>query len=99
MAARRKQTSSESKPRSPTDIPLHLATTPESTYQNKMKSLPIALTLIVGIFTGCASFATRTSVAMLDITPRPVKTGEIEVFQQGKKPIRPYKEIALFTVD
>ena len=31
--------------------------------------------------------------------PPRAKVGAIEVYQQGKKPARPYKEIALFTVD
>src|SRR5262245_1682274 len=63
-----------------------------------MKSLPLFLTLSFGLLTGC-SFAQRTCVATLDGTPRPARTGNIEVFQQGKKPTRPYKEIALYTVD
>jgi hypothetical protein len=63
-----------------------------------MKPLPLVLTLSVGLLTGC-TFAKRTSIATLDNTARPAKTGNIEVFQQGKKPTRPYKEIALYTVD
>ena len=58
----------------------------------------MVLPLTAGLLASC-TFAMRTSVATLDSTPRSAKTGNLEVYQQGKKPTRPYKEIALFTVD
>ena len=69
-----------------------------TTTQNEMKALLVVLPLTGVILAGC-TFAMRTSVARLDSTPRAAKTGNIEVYQQGKKPTRPYREIALFTVD
>jgi hypothetical protein len=74
-----------------------------------MKPVLIIPLLVLPFLTGC-SFAGRTSIAMLDGRPRPStgffwtygsrdKSASLEVYQQGKKPTRPYKEIALFTVD
>lgn len=63
-----------------------------------MKILLMVLPLTAALLAGC-TFAMRTSVATLDGMPQAAKTGNLEVYQQGKKPTRPYKEIALFTVD
>lgn len=67
------------------------------------------VTVLAALLPGC-TFAQRTSVAMLDGNAAPpaagvgpvslrAKTRSIEVYQQGKKPTRAYREIALFTVD
>jgi hypothetical protein len=61
--------------------------------------------LLACLLSGC-TFSSRTNIAMLDGTSAPTRlshtnrtTTSVVVYQQGKKPTRPYKEIALFTVD
>lgn len=52
--------------------------------------------LLLLIIAGCA---TPLKVGVIDATPREPNTGDFEVFRDGEKPVREFREIAALTYD